>query len=151
MEIFAYISGAASIIALIITIYQVVRITKIKDAVNKALEEFKERQKRANFQEWLAKSRDLTRELTAISNKVTNRKYRGGQGRELRNRIEIYIGDLYEFISELPDEVVGPLNSIKDKIKNINFEEIENNPQAASDIKEYFQEIRNGLSEYLRG
>lgn len=151
MEVFAYISGAASIVALIITIYQVVRITKIHDAVNNALEEFKEKQKRANFQEWLAKSRDLTKELTSISNKVTNRKYRGGQGRELRNRIEIYIGDLDEFASELPDEVIAPLNSIKDKIKQINFEEIENNPQASADIKEDFQKIRNVLSEYLRG
>ena len=151
MEIFTYISGAASIIALFISIYQVLRVTRVKDDIDKALNDFKERKKRESFQAWLSKSRDLTRELTSIANKVANRKYRGGQGRELKNRIEIYLGDLDEFVSDLPNEVFGSLKSIKDKIKHINFEEIENNPQVATDIKEDFQNIRNRLSEYLRG
>jgi len=151
MEIFTYIAGVSSIIALLISVYQVDRVKRVKREVDNALNEFKERQKRAAFQEWLAKSRELTKELTSIANKVAGRKYRGGQGRELKNRIEIFLGDLDEFISELPNNVESSVKSLKDKIKNIDFEDIGNNQKAASDIKEDFQAIRNGLSEYLRG
>ena len=151
MDFFNLIAGSSSIIALGITIYQVSRITKIKKSVNNALNEFKEKQKRASFQEWLSKSRDLTNELTSITNNVTNRRYRGGEGRELKNRIEIFLGNLDEFITELPNEAIYPLQSIKEKIKIINFEEIENNTQGAISIKEDFQKIRNALSQYLRG
>jgi len=151
MDIFNLVAGGSSIVALFITIYQVIRITNIKNSVDIALEEFQEKQKRANFQEWLSKSRDLTKELTSIANNVAKRKYRGGEGRELKNRIEIYIGDLDEFISELPTEAANSLKSIKEKIKIINFEDIENNKEGALSIKEDFQKIRNTLSQYLRG
>jgi len=56
-----------------------------------------------------------------------------------------------EFISELPTEAANSLKSIKEKIKIINFEDIENNKEGALSIKEDFQKIRNTLSQYLRG
>ena len=151
MDIFVYISGAASIAALFIAIYQARRVSKVKAQVNYALEEFKERQKRVAFQELLTKSRGFSKELTSIANKTSGRKYRGGIGRELKNRIELFLGDMEEYHTDLPSDAIDTIRAISEIVKEVDFDDIENDPEHVSKIKEGFQIIRNELSTYLRG
>lgn len=151
MDIFVYISGAASIAALFISIYQVRRVSRVQSHVNYALEEFRERQKRVAFQELLTKSREFSKELTSIANRTSGRKYRGGIGRDLKNRIELFLGDMEEYHADLPPEAIATIRTIREMVKELDFDDIENNPEDVSKINDGFQIIRNELSTYLRG
>ena len=72
-------------------------------------------------------------------------------GRELKNRIELYLGDMEEYHADLPSDAIATIRTISENVSRVDFDDIENNPQDVSNIKNGFQTIRNELSAYLRG
>lgn len=149
MDALNIIAGSASIVALIITIWQQCSINSTKKEVNKAIHRIHELHKRATLNLFLGTIREITRELTSISNGTSRGRYRGGIGNELKTKLENFIGDLLEESLLLTPEQIVTINTLSDKIKIADFKDIETNKSAAREINENFSKLRQDFSEYL--
>lgn len=149
MDAFNFIAGLASIIALLITIWQQHSINKTKQEVNDAINKVRELHKRAALHSFLGFIREITKELTAITNATAKGKYRGGRGNELKTRLENFIGDLLEASPLLTNSQCDSIKSLENTIKTTDFNNIESNTTATREIMDKFSQLRQDFSAYL--